>query len=68
MWPLVPKILLVVLLHEDITENNLKNPGLGIHVISAYTNFQPCRLITFEDRSIFLSAIFIFLHSDFLAS
>ena len=45
MSPLVTKLLLVVLLHEVITERDLKNTGLGIHVISAYTKFQPCQFI-----------------------
>ena len=66
MSPFVTKLLLVFLLHEDITRHDLKkNPSLGIHVTSADTEFQPCQCITFKDMNIFLSAISIFWWSDF---
>ena len=45
---------------HDYTAGSKKNPALGIHVIEAYTEFQQCLCITFEDMNIFLSAIFIF--------
>ena len=59
--PLATKLLHVVLFHEDNTQRELtKNPAIGIHVTEAYTEFQQCPFITFEDMNILLSAIFIF--------
>ena len=40
------------LFHEDITQLEQKNPALGIHVISVYTDF--------EDINIILWSILIF--------
>ena len=57
---LATKLLHVVLFYEDMTQQDLKNPTLGMHVIRAYAKFQQCQCITFEDVNIFLSAIFIF--------
>ena len=59
--PLATKLLHVVLFHEDNTQRELtKNPAIGIHVTEAYTEFQQCPFITFEDMNILLSAIFLF--------
>ena len=60
MSPLATKLLHIILFHEDITQLDLKYPALGMHVIKAYTKFQQCWCITFEDMNFFLSAIFIF--------
>ena len=55
--PLATKLLHVVLFHEDNTQRELtKNPAIGIHVTEAYTEFQQCPFITFEDMNILLSA------------
>ena len=57
---LATRLLQIVLFHEDITQQDQKNPALCIQVIKAYTKFQQCRCINFEDMNIFLSTIFIF--------
>ena len=55
------KLLHVVLFHKYITKQDLKNSSPWyIYVIKAYTKFQQCWCITFDDMNIFLRAIFIF--------
>ena len=59
---LATKLLHVVLFlfHEDNSQRELKKIALGLHVIEAYTEFQQCPCISFEDMNILLRAIFIF--------